>query len=130
MGFTARVIVNALAIWLASLLITDRLQIVGSDSTLQTILIVLGVGLIYALVNSIVKPMVTFISIPLYILTLGLFSLVVNALMLMLTAWVTEQTHWGIRLEGGFWWAVWIALVITVLNTLISSVVSRKDRTR
>lgn len=129
MGFIARVIINALAIWLTSLLINDHLSIVGADTALNTVLILLAVGLVYALVNAVIKPIVQFISIPLYILTLGLFSLVVNALMLMLTAWVTEQTHWGIRLEGGFWWAVWIALIISVLNSIITAVVSKdKDR--
>ncbi len=128
MSFIVRVLVNGLAIWLTSLFINDHVKIVGSETALGKAAVVLGVGLIFALVNAIVKPLVQLLSIPLYILTLGLFTLVVNALMLMLTAWITEQTDWGIRIEGGFWWAVLAALSISVLNFLISAVVPSGHR--
>ncbi|MDF2846115.1 MAG: phage holin family protein [Oerskovia sp.] len=128
MSFVIRVIVTGIAIWLTSLFIDDHFSIVGSDTVGGQIVIVLAVALIYSLVNAIIKPIVQIISIPLYILTLGLFTLVVNALMLMLTAWITEQTNWGIRIEGGFWWALLAALIIGVLNFLISAVVAPKSR--
>ena len=54
----------------------------------------------FGIVNAIVKPIVAFLSIPLYILTLGLFTIIVNALMLMLTAWITEATDWGLRIDN------------------------------
>lgn len=130
MGFILRVLVNALAIWLTSLFIDEHFEIVGSDSSGGKIVVILAVALLYSLVNAIVKPVVQVLSIPLYILTLGLFTLVVNALMLMLTAWITEQTDWGIRIEGGFWWAVLAALLISVLNWLISAVVPSRPRER
>ncbi|SDR80570.1 putative membrane protein [Paraoerskovia marina] len=123
MNFIVRVLVTALALWLTSLVLDDHLFIVGGDSAGATIVILLAVSLLFTLVNSIVKPLLQFISIPLYILTLGLFHLVINALMLMLTAWITEATQWGIRLEGGFWWAVWIALILAVVNAVINAVV-------
>ncbi len=123
MGFLIRVLVTGLAIWLTSLFINDHFEIVGSDSAGGKLVIILAVALIYSLVNAIIKPIVKLLSLPLYILTLGLFTLVVNALMLMLTAWITEQTDWGIRIIGGFWWALLAALVISVLNFLISAVV-------
>ena len=53
--------------------------------------------MIFGLVNAIIKPIVQIISIPLYILTLGLFHIVINALMLWITSWITEHTtHWGL----------------------------------
>uniref|UniRef100_UPI001C3084C2 phage holin family protein n=1 Tax=Cellulomonas sp. GbtcB1 TaxID=2824746 RepID=UPI001C3084C2 len=73
----------------------------GSDSTWGRIGVILAVALVYGIVNAIVKPIVNIITIPLYILTLGLFTLVVNALQRMLTAWTTEQTGWGLRI-GAF----------------------------
>ncbi|MBD5785771.1 phage holin family protein [Cellulosimicrobium terreum] len=126
MSFVLRVLVTALTIWLTSLFIDEHFQIVGSDTAGGQLVIILAVALLYSLVNAVIKPIVQILSIPLYILTLGLFTLVVNALMLMLTAWITEQTDWGIRIIGGFWWALLAALIISVLNLLISAVVPKK----
>lgn len=128
MNFIVRVLVTALALWLTSLVLDDHLFIVGGDTAGAVIAILLATSLLLTLVNSIVKPILQLISIPLYILTLGLFHLVVNALMLMLTAWITEATEWGIRLEGGFWWAVWIALILAIVNGLINLIVPGDQR--
>ncbi len=129
MSFVVRVLITGLAIWLTSLFMDEHFQIVGSDTAGGKVVIVLVVALLYSLVNAVIKPIVQVLSIPLYILTLGLFSLVVNALMLMLTAWITEQTDWGIRIIGGFWWALLAALIIAVINFLVSAVVPKaKDR--
>lgn len=74
----------------------------GSDA--QKIGIVLVVAMIFGLVNAFIKPIVTVLSLPLYIVTLGLFHVVVNALMLWITAWITEHTtHWGLQIDH-FWW--------------------------
>jgi len=128
MWFIVRVAVTAFAVWLASLLLGDHLYIVPKDAEAgQTIVILLAVGLLLTLVNLIVKPIVHVIAFPLYILTLGLFSLVVNALLLMLVAWITEQTDWGIRVDG-FWWAVLGALIIAILQTVIGAVVPGSRR--
>ncbi|MBD8079670.1 phage holin family protein [Cellulosimicrobium arenosum] len=126
MSFVLRVLVTGLAIWLTSLFIDDHFQIVGSDTAGGKLVIILAVALLYSLVNAVIKPIVQVLSIPLYILTLGLFTLVVNALMLMLTAWITEQTDWGIRIIGGFWWALLAALIISLLNFAISAVVPKR----
>ena len=128
MWFIVRVAVTALAVWLASLFLGDHLYVVPKDAAAgKTVVILLAVGLLLTLVNMIVKPIVTIIAIPLYILTLGLFSLVVNALMLMLVAWITEQTDWGIRVDG-FWWAVLGALIIAILQAVINAVVPGNQR--
>ena len=76
------------------------LTIVGGATPPQRSAIILLVALVFGIVNAVVKPLVAFLSIPLYILTLGLFTLVVNALMLMLTAWITEATGWGLRIAN------------------------------
>ncbi|KLN35750.1 phage holin family protein [Cellulosimicrobium cellulans] len=129
MSFVVRVLVTGLAIWLTSLFIDEHFQIVGSDTAGGKVVIILVVALLYSLVNAVIKPIVQILSIPLYILTLGLFSLVVNALMLMLTAWITEQTDWGIRIVGGFWWALLAALIIGLINFAVSAVVPKaQDR--
>lgn len=119
MSFVLRVIINGFAIWLATVLLSDGLQIVGADSTSEKVLIIGFIALIFGIVNAVVKPIVQILSIPLYILTLGLFTLVVNALMLLLTAWITGFTDWGLQIEG-FWWAVGGALIISIVSFALS----------
>lgn len=123
MGFVVRVLINGVAIWLATLVLPG-LTVIGGDSTGGEIGVILLVALVFGLVNAIVKPIVNVLSIPLYILTLGLFTLVVNALMLMLTAWITEQTSWGLRIED-FGTAVLGGLIIAVVSFVLSAVTSR-----
>ncbi len=129
MSFVMRVIINGLAIWLATVLLSDGLTIVGADSTGEKILIIAFIALVFGIVNAVVKPIVQILSIPLYILTLGLFTLVVNALMLLLTAWITGFTDWGgLEIEGGFWWAVGGALIISIASFLLSVLLPGKNK--
>lgn len=129
MSFLLRVIVNAFALWITSLLVTG-FNIVGASSTEGKIFVLLGVAAIFGVVNAAVRPIVAFLSVPFYILTLGLFTFVVNTLMLLLTAWITEQTSWGIRIDGGFWTAFVAALLVTVVSFLGSLAIGRSDRRR
>lgn len=121
MKFLLKVIINAVAIWLATLLL-DGLEVVGGDETPQRVLVFLVVALVFGLVNAVVKPVVKLFSLPLYILTLGLFTLVVNAAMLWLVGWLSEQTDYGLRIDT-FWTALVGALIISVASFVMSLVV-------
>lgn len=118
MAFVLRVLINGVAIWFAALVLPG-LTIVGADGTWQQVGIILLVALVFGIVNAIVKPIVAFLSIPLYILTLGLFSIIVNALMLMLTAWITESTGWGLRIAN-FGTACWAAIIVSIVSLVLS----------
>ena len=121
MAFLVRVLINGVAIWLATLILPG-LEIVGGETGWQQLGIILLIALVFGIVNAIDKPIVAFLSIPLYILTLGLFTIVVNALMLMLTAWITEATSWGLRIDNfgvACWGGIIIAIVSLVLSVLI-----------
>jgi putative membrane protein len=126
MRFVLRVLVNGFAIWLATLLLPG-ITVVGGDTTLERLGVLAVVALVFGLVNAVVKPVVKLLAFPLYIITLGLFSLVVNALMLMLTGWVTEFTTWGLRVDG-FGTAVIGALVISVVSLVLGVFVRKSDR--
>ena len=76
-------------------------------------------AVIFGLVNAFVRPIVRLISIPLFILTLGLFTFVVNALMLLLTAWIGDLFDLAFEVDG-FWSALLGALVISVVTFLIN----------
>ncbi|PJI93692.1 phage holin family protein [Luteimicrobium subarcticum] len=129
MWFILRVAVAGFAIWLTTLFMDPHLRIEPPDASgWQTVGILAGVGLVFTLVNMILKPVLHVLAFPLYLLTLGLFSLVVNAGLLMLTAWITEQTDWGIRVEN-FGWAVLAALVIAILQVLVNAVIPGNQST-
>ena len=124
MKFFLRVIINAVAIWLATLVLPG-LDVVGGDDTTTTVLVFLVVALVFGLVNAVVKPLVAILSLPLYILTLGLFTIVVNALMLLLTGWLSERTDYGLRIDN-FGTAVLGALIISVVSLVLNVVLRAK----
>jgi putative membrane protein len=127
MSFVLRVLISGVALWLAEVLLPG-ISIVGADTTWGRVGVLLAVALVFGIINAVVKPIVNVLSIPLYILTLGLFTLVVNALMLMLTAWITEQTSWGLRIED-FGDAFVGALIVSVVSFGLSVAIPRsRDR--
>jgi putative membrane protein len=98
----------------------------GSAELKHKILPLLLVALILGFVSSFVRPVVTFYSIPFIIVTLGLFLLVINALMLMLTAWIAGGVGIGFHVEG-FWNALGGSIVITSVNWATASVLKDDD---
>jgi putative membrane protein len=98
----------------------------GMAEIRHKILPLLLVALILGVVSMYVEPVVKFFSIPFIILTIGLFLLVINALMLMLTAWIAGQVGIGFHVDG-FWTAVWGSLVITLVNGFIDVAVLEDD---
>src|SRR3954465_309701 len=124
-AFLLRAAMTGLALWIVTLVVPG-VDFVGGDTTLQRGGIILVVGVIFGVVNAIIKPIVAIISIPLYILTLGLFHIVVNALMLWITSRITENTtHWGLYIEDFWWTAIWAAIVLSVVSWLLSLVTPR-----
>lgn len=121
--FLLRAALTGLALWVVTLVVPG-IEFVGGDSTAARVGIVLVVAVIFGLVNAIIKPVVQIISIPLYILTLGLIHVVINAFMLMITSWITEHTtHWGLVIDHFWWTAIWAAIVLSLVTWLLSLVV-------
>lgn len=117
--FLLRLIVNAVALWLTTLIVAGVSVLPYDDTQLATVLTYLLVALVFGLVNTFIGTVVRVVAFPLYILTLGLLSLVVNALLLMLAAWVTSLFGFGLVVED-FWWAVLGALVLSIISGLLS----------
>jgi putative membrane protein len=89
----------------------------------------LGVALIFGLINAALKPLVVVLSCPLVVLTLGLFLLVINGLLLLLTAWVSDLFDLGFSVEG-LGWGILGALVISLISLLLNSlIVDERERT-
>lgn len=127
--FLLRVALTGLALWIVTQIVPG-VQFVGGDTTAQKIGIICVVALIFGLVNAFIKPVVQLLSIPLYIVTLGLFHIVVNALMLWITAWITDKTakHWGLYIADFWWDAIWAAIVLSLVGWVLSLVVRDAGR--
>jgi putative membrane protein len=128
--FLVRAGLTGFALWVVTLVVSG-IEFVGGDSTLQRVGIILVVAVIFGLVNAIIKPIVQIVSIPLYILTLGLIHIVINALMLWITSWITENTtHWGLYIDDFWWTAIWAAIVLSVVSWVLSLLVRDVKRAR
>jgi putative membrane protein len=117
--FLIWVVVNALALAAATGLLAD-ITVTGSSGTDKVVTLVL-VALIFGVVNAVVRPVVKLLSLPFIILTLGLLIFVINALMLLLTSWLSGQLGLGFHVEG-FWTAVVGAIIVTVATWVLELV--------
>ena len=117
------VLVNALALAAATWWL-DGIRLTGKDDT-DRILTLILVALIFGVINSFVGPVVKLLSLPFIIITLGLLLLVINALLLMLTSWVSKEVGLGFHVDG-FLTAVWGALIVTVSTWVIERVLPKR----
>ncbi|ARG73329.1 hypothetical protein B1T51_00825 [Mycobacterium kansasii] len=128
--FLVRAALTGFALWVVTLCVPG-VRFVGGDTTLQRVLIIFVVAGIFGLVNAIIKPIVQLLSIPLYILTLGLFHIVINAFMLWITAQITKDTtHWGLQIDHFWWSAIWAAILLSIVSWLLSLLTRRAARSR
>ena len=128
-SFLLRAALTGVALWVVTLIVPG-ISFIGGDSTLSRVGVIFVVAVIFGLVNAIIKPVVQLISIPLYILTLGLIHVVINALMLWITSWITENTtHWGLYIDDFWWTAIWAAIVLSIVSWVLSLLVPDAKRT-
>ncbi|WP_172120609.1 phage holin family protein [Actinomyces faecalis] len=133
MELVARTLGNAAGLWLA-VAVVGGLSVPGSPSTGTAVVNFLVVGLVLALVNSVVKPVARFVAFPLYIVTFGLFALVVNGLMLVLTSHVTDwvadvvssATPLGLHVAG-FGSAVLGSVIVSIASAVIVGLLGPRE---
>lgn len=118
--FLIRFLITAAALWLAVALVPG---ITHDGSWLG----LLGVALVFGLVNALIRPIIKLLTCPLIILTLGVFLLVLNALMLWLTAELSNALGLDFHVAG-FWSAFWGALLISIVSAVGNLVFPRERR--
>ncbi|MET7484966.1 phage holin family protein [Streptomyces sp. NPDC005538] len=123
-NFLVKTIANAGALAVAVWLL-DKITLTG-DSTFKKVWTLILVALVFGLVNFLVKPIVKVLTFPLFILTLGLITLVVNALMLLLTSWLADKLDLSFHVDG-FWTAVLGGLIISVVSWALNVVLPEGD---
>ncbi|MGH3342215.1 MAG: phage holin family protein [Carbonactinosporaceae bacterium] len=124
MSFAIKIFVNAIAIWVATVLV-DGVDL-GDGSTGDNIITLLIVAVVFGVVNAVIKPLVALLSLPLYVVTLGLFTFVVNAFMLWLTSWISEQLGQAFIVTG-FVAALLGALVVTLVSFVLNLIIPDGD---
>ncbi len=123
-----KVLVNGVALWVAALVLSDGIHLgQRADSLSARLLTILVVAVIFGLVNAFVKPIAKLFSLPFIILTLGLFTLVVNALMLQITSWLAGALNLDFHVDSFFWDAILGALVITFVSLLLNILIPDDD---
>ncbi|MCX5141509.1 MULTISPECIES: phage holin family protein [unclassified Streptomyces] len=123
-NFVVKTIANAGALAVAIWLLQD-ITLTGGSTGRKTVTLIV-VALIFGLVNFLVKPVVKLLTLPLFILTLGLITLVVNALMLLLTSWLADVLDLSFHVDG-FWTAVLGGLIISIVSWALNVVLPDED---
>jgi putative membrane protein len=90
------------------------------------VLVVLGVALVFGLVNALIRPLLSLLTCPLIILTLGLFTLVINAAMLLLTSALSGAVGLAFVVDG-FWPAFWGALIVSIVSFVVTLLIREDD---
>ncbi|MDR1189997.1 MAG: phage holin family protein [Bifidobacteriaceae bacterium] len=127
--FGWRIVINAVGLWIVDGLWDSMRLVPEHESVLGQIASYLVIGLVLAVVNTVVKPLAKLLSLPLYILTLGLFALIVNAAMLELVSWVTSLTSFGLEIDS-FGTAIGAGLVLALVTAILSIPVKRQAADR
>jgi putative membrane protein len=110
-GFLIRVLANAVALVVAA-------QLIDGITLTDDFWSVLFAAMVFGLVNALIKPIAKLISLPIRMVTFGLFTLVINALLLMLTAWIAD----GLEVDG-FLAALFGAIVVSIISWALSILV-------
>ncbi len=119
MRLILKLLINSLALWLTTIVVSGvSVSPYPPGGTLETVLTFLLVAAIFGIVNAVVGNFIRIVAFPVYILTLGLISLIVNGLLLLLAAWISGLLGFGLQVES-FWWGVLGALVLGLISWLI-----------
>ncbi|MBF4589118.1 MULTISPECIES: phage holin family protein [unclassified Curtobacterium] len=122
MRFLVRLVINAVALWLTTLIVSGvSVTPFGEGGTVETVLTFLLVAFVFGLVNAVIGTLIRIVAFPIYILTLGLISFVVNAILLLIVAGISTSIGFGLEVDS-FGWGIVGAFVLAVFAWLIGLV--------
>lgn len=96
----------------------------------DAIFAVIVMAVVFGLVNAFIRPLLTLLSCPLVLLTLGLFTLVINTICFLLSSWIAQRWFGAQFIVGGFWPAFFGAIVVSIVTFLLSLFLPDKDEGR
>ena len=118
MGFLVHVLLTAVAVWVSTVIPGIDLGEASTPAKIGTLVLV---ALVFGLVNAIIKPVVKLLGCVFYLVTLGLFGLVVNGLLFWLTGYISEQLGLPFQVTG-FWPAFWGAIIVALTGWVLNLV--------
>ena len=118
MKLLADIVANGVALWVAAALISG-IEFGGQGGAM--VLTIVLVAAIFGVVNAIVRPVAQLLSLPLIIVTLGLFLVVVNALMLLLTSWLSGVLGLDFHVDDFWWDAVLGSIIISIVSMFVGA---------
>jgi len=127
-AFAIKTGINAVALWVAAIVLSGITLTEDGATTSHKVLTVIVVALIFGLINAIVRPIVKFFSLPFLILTLGLFTFIVNAIMLELLSWISGKLDLAFHVDDFFWSAVFGALIVSFVSLILHILLPEKQR--
>lgn len=117
--FLLSLIVNAVALWLTTLIVAGVSITAYASDTGAVIVTYLLVAFIFGVVNGVLGTVIRIIAFPLYVLTLGLLALIVNAALLMLVSGISDLIGFGLRVDDFWWSGVFGAIVLAIISWLL-----------
>jgi putative membrane protein len=128
MKFLIKVIAASIAVWIVTLIEPLAVVVTGGEEWWSRILVFGFVGLVLTTLNVFIKPLLKLLSLPLLILTLGLFNVIITWFVLYLTRWITEFVDFAELDLGSFWQTLFAALIIAVIAALVEAVLPSKRK--
>ncbi len=117
--------VSSVALSFAALILGNHMLIGDADeTTVNRVLAVAIVGLVFTIVHELIGSILKLLALPFIVLTLGILLVVINALLLLLTEWITTQFGVEFMIDG-FWWAVLAAIVVSICQSIVSAIIGR-----
>jgi putative membrane protein len=113
MKLILRILINAVAIWATSMLLS------GLDFSGNALNLIL-VAVLFGLINAVIRPIVKLLTLPINVMTLGLFTLVINTVMLLLTVWLSDSLSLGGSMFENLWTAFLGAIIISIISLILS----------
>ncbi|AKU18382.1 phage holin family protein [Luteipulveratus mongoliensis] len=119
-NFAIKTGINAVALWVAAAVISGITLVQDGAETSSKVITIVLVAAIFGLINAIIKPIAVLFSLPALILTLGLFTLVINAFMLEILSWISDKLDLSFHVEHFWWDAISGAVIITLVSWILN----------
>ena len=120
--FLLRWIINAIALY-AAIIIVPGIQETEGSSWLS----IIWLALIFGLVNALLRPLINILTCPLIILTLGLFTLIINTLLFALSGWIANQFGVGFRLADPWFWNAFLGSVVVSVVSIVFNLILKDE---
>ncbi|MCG5214560.1 phage holin family protein [Streptosporangium sp. KLBMP 9127] len=120
MKIIIKILIVAAALWVATQVVAG-IDVTGKTTT-EDVVALLGVALIFGVINAVLKPIIKVVGCAFYVLTLGLFALIVNAGLMLLTSWIAEQLSVPFHVDD-FWSALWGALIVGIVSWVLDLII-------